>query len=91
MEARISCSITFPAENRTVYEMVWKDMVEPDRPQMTVRRMRCACWIPRSTNTHTQYAILIAFPLQQWLHEHCLSYQLLATVSFLGTRLHAVT
>ena len=30
-------------------------------------RMRIACWIPTSTNT--QYVILIAFPLQQWLHE----------------------
>jgi len=23
-----------------------------------------------ATNTHTGYVILIAFPLQQWLHEH---------------------
>ena len=33
-----------------------------------VRRMRIACWIPKATNTHSQYVILIAFPLQQWLH-----------------------
>ena len=31
--------------------------------------MRIACWIPKATNTHSQYVILIAFPLQQWLHE----------------------
>jgi len=31
--------------------------------------MRIACWIFKATNTHSQYVILIAFPLQQWLHE----------------------
>jgi hypothetical protein len=31
--------------------------------------MRIACWLPNSTNTHSQYAIIINFPLQQWLHE----------------------
>jgi len=36
---------------------------------MTIRRMRIACWIPKATNTHIEYAILTAFPLQQWLHE----------------------
>ena len=35
-------------------------------------RMRIACWIPKATNTQSQYVILIALPLQQWLHE-CLS------------------
>ena len=36
---------------------------------MTIWRMRIAYWIPKATNTHSQYVILIAFPLQQWLHE----------------------
>ena len=31
--------------------------------------MRVACWIPKATNTHSEYEILFAFPLQQWLHE----------------------
>ena len=31
--------------------------------------MRIACWIPKSTNTHSDYVILIAFPLQQWFRE----------------------
>ena len=26
-------------------------------------------WIPNSTNTLSEYVILIDFPLQQWLHE----------------------
>jgi len=36
---------------------------------MTVRGMRIACWITKATNTHSKYVIIIAFPLQQWLHE----------------------
>jgi hypothetical protein len=31
--------------------------------------MRLACWITKATNTHSEYVIRIAFPLQQWLHE----------------------
>jgi hypothetical protein len=36
---------------------------------MTVRRMRIACWIPKATDTQSEYVTLIAFPPQQWLHE----------------------
>jgi hypothetical protein len=39
-------------ENRAVYEIVWKNVVERGRPQMTIWRMRIACWIPKATNTH---------------------------------------
>ena len=56
-------------ENRAFYEIMSKNIVEPDRPQMTMWRMRIACWLPKATNTHSEYVILIAFPLQQWLHE----------------------
>jgi len=34
-----------------------------------ISRMRVACWIPKSKNTHSEYVILIAFPLWQWLHQ----------------------
>ena len=30
---------------------------------------RIACWIPKTTNTHSQYVIIVAFALQQWLQE----------------------
>jgi len=46
-----------------------KNIAEPDRPQMTIWRMRIACWIPKATDTHSEYVILIAFPLQQRLRE----------------------
>ena len=41
-------------ENRAVYEIMWKNIAERGRPQMTIRRMRIACYIPKATNTHTQ-------------------------------------
>jgi hypothetical protein len=28
-----------------------------------------SCWIPKATNTHSEYVIFIAFPLLQWLHK----------------------
>ena len=56
-------------ENRAVYEIGWKNTVKPGRPQMTVLRMRITRWIPKATNTQSEYVTLIAFPLQHWLHE----------------------
>jgi len=44
-------------------------MVERDKLQMIMRRMPIACWIPKAAYTHSQYVILTAFPLQEWLHE----------------------
>jgi hypothetical protein len=31
------------------------------RPQTTIWRMRIACWIPKATNTQSEYAILTPF------------------------------
>ena len=36
---------------------------------MTIWRMRIACWTPKATNMQLEYVIIIAFPLQQLLHE----------------------
>ena len=43
----------FFSENRAVYEIMWKNMVEPDRPQI-IWRMRFAYWINKATNTHSE-------------------------------------
>jgi hypothetical protein len=59
----------FFLDNRVVYEKCGKNILEPGRPQTTKRCMCIACWIPKATNTQSEYVILIAFPLQQWLHE----------------------
>jgi hypothetical protein len=34
--------------------------------------MRIACWIPKATNSHSEYVILTAFPLQPWMQERSL-------------------
>ena len=58
-----------PSENCAVYWVMWKNIAQPDRPQTTIWRMRFTCWMPKAADTHSEYAILVAFPLQQWLHE----------------------
>jgi hypothetical protein len=35
----------------------------------TVRHMCIKCWIANATDTRSEYVIVTAFPLQQWLHE----------------------
>jgi len=50
----------FLFENRAIYEITWKYAVVPDRPQMTIWRMRIACWIPKTINTHSEYILLTA-------------------------------
>ena len=46
-----------------------ENTVEPGRPQMTKWRMRIAYWTSKTTYTHSEYVILNAFPLQQWLNK----------------------
>jgi hypothetical protein len=61
VEPRILCLITF-FENLAVNEITWKNIVQPNRPQMTIQRKNLTCRIPKSTNTHLEYVIFIAFP-----------------------------
>jgi len=72
INTHILCPILPPPpkkKNCAVYEVMQRNIVEPDRPQMTVWRMRTACSIPKATNTHSEHVIVTAFPRQQWLHE----------------------
>jgi hypothetical protein len=48
-------------ENRAVNDILWKNVIEPARPQLTVWRMRIACWSPKATNAQSEYVTLIAF------------------------------
>ena len=48
IKTHILCSITFP-ENHAGYEIMWKIMVEPERPQMAMWRIRVECWISKAT------------------------------------------
>jgi len=56
------CSVSF-------YRKLCLNEVEPDRPQMKILCMCIACWIPKATNTHSEYLILLAFLLEQWWHK----------------------
>jgi hypothetical protein len=49
---------------------MWENIIERGRPQMAIRRMRIACWITNATVTHSEYVIIIIFPLQHSLREH---------------------
>ena len=71
IKTHILSSITL-LENRIVYETVWQNMVDPDRPQMPRGPMRILCCILETTNTHSEYVLLTALPLQQWLQESAL-------------------
>ena len=72
-----------------------QNIVQPDRPQMTVWRMCIACWIPEDIDTHSECVIIIAFPRNQWLHERAsmLRYTyivVLFTVCFSGSVLFKI-
>jgi len=71
IETHILSSVTlfFSLENRAVYEIIWKNIVQPDRPPKVIWCVRFASWIPKAKNIHSEYVILIAFTLHQWLHE----------------------
>jgi len=66
IKTHILCSVTCISENRAVYEIMCKNMEQPDVTDVNIiRRMRIACWIPKTTDTHSEYVVLIAFPLQK--------------------------
>jgi len=46
--------------------VLWKNLVQPDRPQTTIRLKRVWRGVP---NKHSEYVTSIAFPLQQRLRE----------------------
>jgi hypothetical protein len=60
----MKCDIWVFFENRAVYEIMWKSIVEPWWTQMAKWLMRIACWVPKATISHSEYVILTAFPLQ---------------------------
>ena len=72
IKTRILCSIFFFFyKNRSVYEM-WENMIEPDKCESIIRRMRIACWMTKATDTHSEYVTFIALPRQRGLRERSL-------------------
>jgi hypothetical protein len=61
IKIHILCSVTFFSSRKSY--LLWDNVgntVKPERPLVTIWRMRIACWIPKATSTHLQYVILIA-------------------------------
>jgi len=56
-------------ENRVVLEIMWENIVERGRPEVTIRRIRIAFLIPKATYTRSERVILIDFPRQHGLRE----------------------
>ena len=88
IKAHILCSITF-LENRTVCEMMSKNIVDTEGPQMTSQYGAYAFryWIGKATCTcahahRDQYVTLIAFPLQQRFRERTSSLRYKYVASF---------
>jgi hypothetical protein len=61
-----------PPEKRGLYKIMWKNIVELDRPQMKICRLRNTCWKTTTIDTKSEYDTLIAFPRYQWLRERSL-------------------
>jgi len=47
---------------------MWKHVEDPGRTQITEWRTRITRLLISDTYTYSGYVVLIAFPLQQWLH-----------------------
>jgi len=49
IKTRILCTVKF-SENCAPYEIMWKNMAEPHKPQTTIWRIRITCWINKATD-----------------------------------------
>jgi hypothetical protein len=57
----------------SLWEIMWKNIVEPDRPQMTVLHMRFAYQITTAADTHLEYVIFPSFFYCNSVAQTCLS------------------
>jgi len=52
----------FIFKNRAVYEIMYANIAQSGSPHMAILRRLIAFRIPKATNTHSGYVILIDFP-----------------------------
>ena len=71
--------------NHLVYNVETYGGAKEAADDNTIRRMCFTCWITKTTETHSEYVILIAFPRQQLLSERACRFCCVAslTASFL--------
>ena len=83
IKTNILCLVTTSKIVSFMKKKMWKNTVEPERPQMTTERKRISCWVPAAIHTHTHgicnahcfsTAAMVARPrLRVMFHAHCLS------------------
>ena len=78
MKTYFVCSVTFFWTSYSLWVNVEKCCRAGESTDDNITRRMCiACWISKATtNTHSEYAVLIAFPQSQWLHEWALMFTL---------------
>ena len=65
IKTHILCSTPPPLpEYRGVYEIMWKNIVEADRPQVRIWRVRNACCITIATDTHSEDRLILIVGVQ---------------------------
>jgi len=70
IKTNILCSLTVFRKSCRLCDKVEKhDRERQSTDDNIIRYMRIACGIPKTTNTQSEYVILIACPRQHWLHE----------------------
>ena len=66
IKIHILCQITF-SENRAVYEIMSKNMVEPEKPQMAIWRP-LACWIIKATRGQAHASARASTSTRTYIH-----------------------
>jgi hypothetical protein len=69
IKTNIPCSVHFPRKLCVLLDNVEQYVTARPTVDNTIQRMRIACWIPKTTNTHSEYVILIVFPPRKRLRE----------------------
>ena len=67
-------------KNCAVYEIMWKNIAERGRPQMTIWRMRIACWVTEATKMTVR-----RFHTACWLTNATKTYSKYVTLSAFST------
>ena len=71
----------FLPENHDIYKIMWKNIVDPGRPQMPLWFMCIGCWMTKATNTLRMFnnycfstaAVVAQMHLNVMLYISCLS------------------
>ena len=83
IKTHILSSVTFFQKLRHLWDVEKCGRMREAADDNVIWHMRFACWTTKATDKHSEYEILSAFPLQQWLREHSLFCLYVHCLSFL--------